>query len=212
MIECIYEDNHLLALNKPANLLTQPSGTGQESLESIAKQWLKKKYGKPGNVFLEAVHRLDKQVSGVVLFAKTSKAVSRMKMAMREKHCEKIYRAMVEGEMKEECGVFEDFLIQEDYRAKIAKEHCPGSKKAVLRYQAIAVKNGNTLVEIELETGRYHQIRAQFSHRGYPILGDVKYGGKKWPNQEGIALQHIRLTVPHPITGNKITFELRPKF
>lgn len=202
----IYEDNHLLVLNKPAGLLTQPSGTDQDNLEQQAKEWIKKKCQKPGNVFLEAIHRLDKSVSGLVLFGKTSKAVSRLNQSMRDKQTKKVYWAWVEGDVGQD-GILEDLVIHDDYQAKIVPESHPQAKLARLHYHILEKKLDRTLVEIDLETGRYHQIRVQFASRGHPIRGDRKYGSVQSFAPHQIALHHKRLEIPHPITKEWLIFE-----
>lgn len=206
----LFEDNHLLVLNKPSGLLTQPSGTEQDSLEQQAKIWLKKTYHKLGNVFLEAVHRLDKPVSGVVIFGKTSKALTRLNASIRAKQTRKIYWAWVEGELSSESGILEHFLIHDDFQAKIVEAHHPQGKKARLAYRILQRKKGRTLVEIELETGRYHQIRLQLSAIGHPIWGDRKYGGQAFYEAEAIALHHYSLQLPHPISQETLIFEAAP--
>lgn len=195
-MKVIYEDNHLLAVFKPAGLLTQPSPVENESLEVQAKAWIKDKYQKPGQVFLHAVHRLDRPVSGIVLFAKTSKALSRLNEAIRAKDCEKIYHAEVEGKLPSKEGVLENYLEHSDFEA-VEKS---SGKLSRLHYKVLA----NGVVEINLETGRYHQIRAQLSLAGCPIVGDLKYGAKtRFPT--GIALTHVRMTITHPITKERLT-------
>ena len=207
MLTPIYEDNHLLVLNKPAALLTQPSGTEQESLEGQAKEWIKEVYHKPGNVFLEAVHRLDKPVSGVVLFGKTSKALSRLNASMRAKQTRKIYWAWVEGEVHLDEGGLEHFLFHDEFHGKVVSKNHPEAKLARLRYQVRRREKKGTLVEIALETGRYHQIRLQWMALGHPIWGDQKYGGKEMYSPGAIALHHRSLELPHPITQALIHFE-----
>lgn len=204
MIEVLYEDNHLLAVNKPSGLLTQPSGTEQDSLEAQAKRWLKEKYQKPGNVFLEAVHRIDKPVSGIVLFAKTSKALSRLNESLREKRSEKVYQALVEGIPTPSEATLEHYLTHDDFQASLSTAKDPKAKLARLHYRIIEKRENGTLVEIALETGRYHQIRAQMAAIGCPIVGDTRYGAKKIPGDK-ICLHHCRLSIPHPTTGEMIT-------
>lgn len=204
----IFEDNHLLVLNKPAGLLTQPSGTNQESLEEQAKAWIKEKYQKPGNVFLTAIHRLDKGVSGVVVFSKTSKALSRLNASMRDKKTQKIYWAWLEGVLPHDKGMLENLIIHDDFHAKVD----PNGKLARLSYRVLKRDKECTLVEIELETGRYHQIRVQFGFLGYPIWGDNKYGGKQRYQPDAIALHHRRLEIPHPITQEGMIFEAEVPF
>lgn len=199
-LDVIYEDNHQLVVNKPAGLLTQPSGTAQDSLEAQAKLWIKQRYNKPGNVFLEAVHRIDKPVSGLVLFARTSKALSRLQEAMREKKSKKLYMAMVEGTFEEKEGILEHFLIHDDHQARVTTSEKEG-KLARLHYRVIKTEGNQTLLEIDLETGRYHQIRVQLSAIGHPILGDKRYGSTKPYHEGAIALHHYNLQIPHPITG-----------
>ena len=140
----LYEDNHLLVLNKPAGLLTQPSGTEQNSLEQQAKAWLKAIYHKPGNVFLEAVHRLDKPVSGIVVFGKTSKALSRLNASIRAKQARKIYWAWVEGSVSSDSGELEHFLLHDEFQAKVVEVHHPQGKLARLTYKVLQRRPGRT--------------------------------------------------------------------
>jgi 23S rRNA pseudouridine1911/1915/1917 synthase len=207
MLEPIYEDNHLLVLNKPCGLLTQPSGTDQESLEQLAKDWIKIRDHKPGNVFLEAVHRLDRPVSGVVVFAKTSKALSRLNESSRNKKMRKLYWAWLEGNLPVEQGTLEHYLVHDDYYAKCVERNSPGAKLAQLNFKVLERKNGKTKVEIELLTGRYHQIRAQFSAIGFPIWGDGKYGGEESFGENAIALHHCRLELTHPVSQENLVLE-----
>ncbi len=197
----IYEDNHLLALNKPAGILTQPSGTAQENLEEIGKSLIKTK-------FLEAVHRLDKPVSGVVLFAKTKKALSRLQMAMRDRQSKKIYLAAVSGEPPLE-ETLTNFLLKGEHKTTVVTSETPGAKKAILH-----VKKVGHLLEIILVTGRYHQIRAQLSYIGCPIIGDVKYGSLQSLKEGVIALHHRTLHLVHPVRLSPLTLEapLPPHF
>jgi 23S rRNA pseudouridine1911/1915/1917 synthase len=203
MLDVIYEDNHLLVINKPAGLLTQPSGTQQESLEAQAKSWLKQKYHKLGNIFLHAIHRLDKPVSGVVVFARTSKALSRLNATIRDKKSKKIYYALVEGALPSSEGILEHSLSHEDFHSEIASE----GKLARLHYRVIKKTKTQSLLEITLETGRYHQIRIQLSAIGCPIVGDKKYGSVHPFPYEGIALHHHSLSIPHPISGEMLTIQ-----
>lgn len=202
----LFEDNHLLVLNKPAGLLTQPSGTMQDSLEQQAKDWIKRVYHKPGNVFLEAVHRLDRPVSGVVVFGKTSKSLSRLNASMREKKTRKIYWAWVEGSIANDEENLEHFLKHDDFHAQIVEANHPEGKLARLTYRVLQRKEDRTLLEIELATGRYHQIRLQLATCGHPIWGDHKYGGKQMYEPDAIALHHHRLELPHPISQEWLIF------
>lgn len=204
ILEVLYVDNHILAVNKPAGLLTQPTHLCQTSLETLAREWVKDTYKKPGNVFLEAVHRIDKPVSGVVVFARTSKGLSRLTKAIRERHCKKLYLAIVEGSLPDSQGILEDYLVHDDFRARITTKNEPGAKLARLQYNVLESKNGRLFLEITLETGRYHQIRAQFAARGCPIYGDQKYGSRS-PHHPGvIALHHHRLSILHPVKDESL--------
>lgn len=196
----IFCDNHVLVVDKPAMMVTQPTEGHKTSLEDWAKAWIKEKYQKPGAVFLHAVHRLDKEVSGLVLFARTSKALSRLNEAMRDGKTQKTYEALVEGTLPNEEGTLLDEIEHKEHFARVGS-----GKKAILHYRVIEKYQDTTLVEIDLETGRYHQIRAQFSSFGHPIVGDKKYGSKRANKKPGIALHNTRLTFPHPISGQLIT-------
>ena len=204
-LKILYCDNHLLALDKPAGLLTQDSGTGRENLEDQAKVWIKEAKNKPGAVFLNAVHRIDRVVSGVVLFASTSKALTRLNADIRAKSCQKTYRALVESKPAVPAKTLENYLAHRDHRAVLCKKNAPDAKLARLHYKTIKPQGENWLLEIELETGRYHQIRAQLAAIGCPILGDKKYGAKR--SFDGrIALHHYRLKIKHPTLKEDLTF------
>lgn len=202
-IDVLYVDNHLLAVNKPAGVLTHATDLDSSCMQEQAKAWVKEIYHKPGNVFLEAIHRIDKPVSGIVVFARTSKALSRLTKSVRERLCHKKYLAVVEGALEKE-GLFEDFLIHGDYRAIcVSKDHKEG-KIARLKYRVIGEIQGLSLVEVQLETGRYHQIRIQMASRGYPIVGDFKYGSKDSYRPNAIALHHIEFSIPHPVLHKEL--------
>jgi 23S rRNA pseudouridine1911/1915/1917 synthase len=201
-LEVLYEDNHLLALNKPAGLATMGTPADRPSLLSMAKQYIKDRYQKPGNVYLGAVSRLDVPVSGVVLLARTSKAARRLAEQFRRGTVEKIYWAIVEGRIRPPSGTCVDFVGKDERhrRMHIVESTLPGAKEARLAYRRLAQVEQDALVEVRLQTGRKHQIRLQLSHLGYPILGDLKYGSRRrWP--AGIALHARRLVVSHPIGG-----------
>lgn len=209
----LYEDNHIIAVNKPAGLLTQPTDIQNDSLEVRLKAWLKEKYNKPGNVFLGILHRLDRPVSGIVVFAKTSKALSRLNEAMRERTMHKTYIALVEGTPQKEEEVLEHYLRHDDYRAEICRKGDNGAKLARLRYKTLEKRAKNTLLEVKLETGRYHQIRAQLAAIGCPIVGDGKYGSKTKFQNDTIALHHAHMELTHPVTHAAIILDaLPPKF
>ena len=204
MINILYEDNHLLVVEKPINCLVQEDNTKDTDLLNLLKQYLKEKYGKPGNVYLGLVHRLDRMVGGVMVFAKTSKAAARLSEQIRKKEFQKTYYAVVEGILKQK-GTLEDYL-KKDEKRRISFVS-PKGKIARLNYEVISIKENKTLVKINLETGRHHQIRVQFSHFGYPLYGDAKYN-KKANLKDPVALFAKELSFYHPITKELLTFRL----
>lgn len=211
MIDVIFEDNHLLVLNKPAGLLTQDSGTGKANLQDAVKKWLKQKYQKPGLVYLEPIHRLDGAASGLVVFAKTSKALSRLNESMRQRDLQKKYFALVsKGSRLEIEGHLKHYLIHDDHRARIVDKTKPQAKIAELHYKVVKEVPEGVLLEIELITGRYHQIRVQLTAIGSPILGDKKYGSTADWEGEGIALHHYQFEIEHPIKKEKCLFQSFP--
>lgn len=209
MLNILYEDNHLLVVDKPAGLLTQPSGTEEDSIEEQAKAFLAKKYEKKGAVYLHAVHRLDKPVSGIVLFAKSSKALSRLQEAIRDRKIRKVYVAEVAGSVPEDRGTLSHYLLHGDHQAEVCEEKTPGAKLAILFYQVLKRKEKTTLLEIDLETGRYHQIRAQMSAWGHPIVGDQKYQG---PSSSRVHLHHAKMEFYHPTTKELLSFTSEATF
>lgn len=194
----LYCDNHLLVLDKPAGWLTQPNQSEEESLEAYGKRFLKKRYEKPGAVFLEAVHRLDRPASGIVLFARTSKALSRLQEAQRARKLRKHYLALVEGVPQGEEAVWEDYVVHEAHHARVD----PSGKLSRLSWRLLYQGDGYALLSIELYTGRYHQIRVQCAHRGYPLLGDTKYGARG--EEKTPFLHHESLAFPHPVSTEEI--------
>lgn len=208
--EVLYVDNHLAIALKPCGMLTQPDDTDAPSLEAFVKLWIKREYQKQGNVFLHAIHRLDRVVSGLVLFARTSKALSRMNEQSRMQEIQRIYLAEVEGILTKKEGQLDHFLIHGDHRAIIAKKDDPEAKHARLSYKTVKQKAHSTLVEIELDTGRYHQIRAQFSAIGHPIVGDRRYGSQA--GGDAIRLHGWKLLFQHPVTKERMAFETPANF
>ena len=207
-IKILYEDNHLLALDKPAGLLTQPSGAVIDSLETQAKSFIKERDRKPGNVFLHPVHRLDSQASGIVLFAKTQKALERLSASMRAQEFRKIYVAMVAGPKAPEEGVYVDFLLHGDHRALVVDSSHAGAKRSELVVSSVQANGPNQWrLTIDLITGRYHQIRVQLASRGFPILGDAKYGSAIPFATNTIALHHCQISFPHPTLHTTILIE-----
>lgn len=209
--EVIFCDNHILIAAKPAGLLTQPDDSGDESLEVFAKNWVKREYNKPGNVFLHAIHRLDRPVSGLVLFARTSKALSRLNEQSRNQEIERIYIAEVEGILPAKDGRLDHYLIHGDHKAIIAKPGDREAKHARLIYRWLKFEEHTTFISIQLETGRYHQIRAQFSATGHPIVGDKRYGAKTGDGR-AIHLHSAKLSLEHPVTKELVSFESQAPF
>lgn len=210
LIDVLYEDNHLIAINKPAGLLSQSTELENDSAETRAQAWLKEKYQKPGNAFAAVVHRLDKPVSGILLIAKTSKALSRMNQTIRSKEMQKTYYAFVEGLLNKKEGTLNHFLIHGDHCSIVSNSNNKEAKQAKLHYKVLEEFSKISVIEVDLETGRYHQIRCQFAATGHPIVGDKRYGGKNtllnMPTNV-IALHHIRLSFIHPVTKTLINIE-----
>jgi 23S rRNA pseudouridine1911/1915/1917 synthase len=206
----LFEDNHLIAVFKPAGLLTQADATGDASLLEMTRAWLKEKYKKPGNVFLGLVHRLDRPVSGVVLFAKTSKAAGRLSEQFRLRSLKKEYLALVESGL-EPFGTLSHFVRWENDRAIASGDESDGGKAARLSYRVRDSARGLSLIEISLETGRKHQIRSQFAAAGFPIVGDKRYGSGIVFQSKGIGLMALRLQFSHPVKReDRITVEVPP--
>ena len=206
MINVIYEDNHLLVVEKPINMLVQADDTNDEDLLSKLKLYLKEKYHKPGNVYLGLVHRLDRPVGGIMVFAKTSKAASRLSDQVRTHKIQKIYHAIVYGKVKEKEELKDKLL--KDKKNNIVTVN-PSGKDSILNYELVKYnKEANlSLVKIYLKTGRRHQIRVQFSSRNHPLFGDQKYN-KQAKVGEQIALFASSLSFYHPITKEQLTFNL----
>ena len=203
-LEILYEDNHCLAIAKPSGWASTHFQGRAETLDRVVKQYLKEKHQKPGNVFLGIVHRLDKAVSGVLLFARTSKAAARLAEQFREGTVEKIYWAIVEGEIGRPAGTLEDWLCKTDKRVEVVQARSEGAKQALLHYQKKGSHGGLTWLEIRPQTGRTHQLRVQLAHHGHPIYGDAKYGSVRTFGN-AIALHGRSLTFLHPIRWEPIT-------
>lgn len=212
-LNILYEDNHLLAVEKPAGLLSQSDASGDPDLLSLCKEYIRVTYNKPGNVYLGLVHRLDRNVSGVMIFARTSKAADRLGKQFRDHSTNKYYTACVEGNIQPDRATLEDFMVKDEANrmAQDATARTPGAKQASLSYRVIEriERYGKIFskVEVELHTGRFHQIRFQFSKRGYPLCGDRKYGANERLPDHQIALHSIRLQVEHPTEKKTITIE-----
>lgn len=203
-LKVLYEDNHLIAVFKPHRVPTQGDRGGDLNLLDMTKHYLKERYQKPGNVFLGMVHRLDRPVAGVVIFAKTSKAASRLSESIRLKEVEKTYHALVEGKVEGEAELVHYVKAQETKPVEIQKEMFPQAKKALLRYRCLKTQAATSLLEISLITGRKHQIRAQLASIGHPIVGDKKYGATLPYTEGAIALLAKSLEFQHPVKEERV--------
>lgn len=206
----LYVDNHLLLANKQTGVLTQPDGCGALDLETEMKAWVKREYEKPGAVFLHAVHRIDKPVSGLVLFARTSKALSRLNEQIRKGEIQRFYFAEVEGIVSVEAGRLEHYLRHGSHSAILSSKNDPEAKLAILSYKIESRGEKTTRLRIELQTGRYHQIRAQFAAIGHPVVGDHRYGAHGLG--QAIHLHCAGLSFLHPVTQEALSFEALPPF
>lgn len=205
-LEVLFEDNHCLAVNKPPRLLTAGDRTGDVSLLELARDYIKSKYKKPGQVYLGVVHRLDRPVSGVVLFARTSKAAARLSEQFRQHTPIKIYQCLVEGDVPELSGTLINWVQKDTARnvVQIVLGDSGDAKRCVLQYTRLRGVGSNTLLEVTLGTGRSHQIRVQLAHAGMPICGDKKYGSTVRLGG-AIALHAAALTFEHPVRHEPIT-------
>lgn len=203
MIKIIYEDNHLLVVEKPINIPVQEDESKDKDLLTILKEYIKEKYNKPGNVYLGLVHRLDRPVGGVMVFAKTSKAASRLSEQIRNNTLKKSYYAVVEGKIDKHAKYVDKLLKNEKTNMVTVNEK---GKESILEYDLIQYKDNMSLVKINLKTGRSHQIRVQFSSRNHPLYGDQRYN-KNAKVGEQIALFSNSITFMHPVTKEILTFE-----
>ena len=205
----VYEDNHIIIVNKTASEIVQGDKTGDTPLSEIVKQYLKVKYQKPGNVFIGVTHRLDRPVSGLVVFAKTSKALSRLNEMFKNGEVKKTYWAIVKGAPKEPEGELVNFLVRNEKQNKsyAYDKEVSGSKKAILHYRMIGRSENYFLLEVDLKTGRHHQIRCQLAKMGCPIKGDLKYGSAR-SNPDGSICLHARFVrFVHPVSKEVIEVE-----
>ena len=205
-LRVLYEDNHVIVVVKEKNVLSQADNTNDIDMLTIIKKYLKEKYNKPGNVYLGLVHRLDRPVSGIMVFAKTSKAASRLSDQVRKKEIKKTYMAVVKGIIKKDEDTFVDYLLKLDNVNTIVTTKDKG-KESVLTYKVLKrnYEKNETLVSIDLKTGRHHQIRVQFASRGYPLCGDQRYGKS---DKTQIALCAYKLEFIHPTTKQLMKFEI----
>ena len=212
-LNVIYEDNHIIVVEKKPNIPSQSDKTEDMDMLTMVKDYIKEKYNKPGNVYVGLIHRLDRPVGGIMIFAKTSKAASRLSEQVRNKDFKKEYLAVVDGKIEEKKGTLEDYLYKDERNniSKVVNKEKKNSKLAKLDYEVLKyneVKN-LTLVRIDLHTGRHHQIRVQLSHFGHSIFGDQKYGTRGQGKQ--IALWAYKLKILHPITKGEMVFECLPE-
>ena len=212
-LKVIYEDNHILVVEKPPNIPSQSDKTNDLDMLTICKTYIKEKYNKPGNVYLGLVHRLDRPVGGIMIFAKTSKAASRLSNQVREKIFQKKYLAVVDGKVVNKTGILEDYLYKDERNniSKVVKKEKKNAKYAKLEYKLITYDEVKdlSLLSINLYTGRHHQIRVQLSNFGHSIFGDQKYGTRGKGKQ--IALWAYELEIEHPIKKEKMKFKDLPE-
>ncbi len=207
-ISVIYEDNHLIVINKKPSQIVQGDKTGDETLPDMIKSYLKEKYNKPGNVFCGVVHRLDRPTSGIVVFAKTSKALSRLSEQFKSRETEKTYWAVVEDAPPKDEEKLEHYLLKNEKQNKsyIVAVDKPGAKKASLHYKMIKSSTRYHLLEVQLFTGRHHQIRCQLAGIGCAVKGDLKYGAKRSNKDGSIHLHARKLVLTHPTTKERLLF------
>ncbi len=208
----VYEDNHIIIVRKEAGEIVQGDKTGDTPLSETIKAYLKEKYNKPGNVFCGVVHRIDRPVAGLVIFAKTSKALARLNDMLKKGEIHKTYWALVEGKRAEKEGEIESWL-QSDGRlnkTRVVSKGAPDAKLSKLKYRVIAEGERYSLLEVNLLTGRKHQIRAQLSSTGTPIKGDLKYGARRSNPGDGISLLAKKIEFVHPVSKEKIIVETEP--
>ena len=211
-LNVIYEDNHIIVVEKPVNIPSQGDKTGDVDMLTIIKEYLKEKYNKPGNVYLGLIHRLDRPVGGVMVFAKTSKAAARLSEQVRDKVFKKQYLVIANGKFDKETGVLSDYLLKNERKnmSRVVSEGTKNSKYAELDYEILKydAELNLSVLKINLHTGRHHQIRVQLSSRDHSIYGDQKYGGRGHGKQ--ICLWAYELTINHPITKEEMTFKSIP--
>ncbi len=206
-LHVLFEDNHLIIINKRSGDISQGDKTGDKPLSDVVKEYIKEKYNKAGNVFLGVVHRLDRPTSGIIVFAKTSKALERLNKMLRDKKIQKTYWAIVKNSPKELKNCLTHYLKKNhrNNKSSVYKTEVQNSKKAILYYKTVKKLESYSLLEIDLETGRHHQIRAQLSFIGFPIKGDLKYGYKRSNKGGGIHLHARKIEFTHPVSKQLIS-------
>jgi RluA family pseudouridine synthase len=208
--EILFSDNHLLIVNKPPGVLSQADSTGDQDMLTMAKQWIKQEYNKPGNVYVGLVHRLDRPVSGVLALARTSKAAARLSAQFRHGTPVKKYIALTEGRTPK-GGTCRDFLVKDETRTvRVVDGRHPGARDAELEWSSVAFHKGRTLLDIQLKTGRAHQIRAQLAERGMPIIGDMRYGSRASFDGRNLALHCYCLELEHPVQKVRMRWTVEP--
>ena len=210
-VSILYEDNHLLVVVKPPNMLSQGDSTGDLDLLTLMKEYIKVTYDKPGNVYLGLVHRLDRPVGGVMVFAKTSKAAARLSKQIQEGNMGRRYLAVVEGIPSPLQGTLEDHLLKDrkSNLVKVVPKGTPGAKRASLSYEVVGFSENMSLLKLELHTGRPHQIRVQLAHAGFPLVGDVRYG-RRTRRKLQIALWASELQLMHSTLREEMIFTAQP--
>ena len=205
-LQVLFEDNHIIIVNKRAGDITQGDKTGDKPLSDVVKEYVKDKYNKPGLVFIGTVHRLDRPTSGIVIFARTSKALERLNKMLRDKTIKKTYWALVKNAPKTTAGTLINFLKKDTKKNKsfVYKKEIEGSKNAILHYNIIKKLENYFLIEIDLETGRHHQIRTQLAHIGSAIKGDLKYGFPRSNKDGSISLHARKIKFIHPVSKEEI--------
>ncbi|WP_299059776.1 RluA family pseudouridine synthase [uncultured Polaribacter sp.] len=205
-LQILFEDNHIIIVNKRAGDITQGDKTGDKPLSDVVKDYIKDKYNKPGNVYLGVVHRLDRPTSGIIIFAKTSKSLERLNKMLRDKTINKTYWAVVKNHPKKEKDTLINFLKKnpKNNKSTAYSKEIEGSKKAILHYKVIKKLDNYCLIEIDLETGRHHQIRTQLSTIGSPIKGDLKYGFDRSNKDGSIHLHARKINFIHPVSKENI--------
>lgn len=210
-LNILYEDNHIIVVEKKPNILSQSDITGDIDLLSMVKRYVKERYNKPGNVYVGLVHRLDRPVGGIMVFAKTSKAAKRLNEQIKNHEFNKIYLAVLDGTLKNKNGKLVNYLYKDEKLKKsmvVDKSHLK-AKLSELNYEVIGYNDDKTIVKINLITGRHHQIRVQFSNIGYPLVGDQLYGKE---NKKQIMLYAYKLEFIHPTTKEKMTYQILPEW
>ena len=213
MLNVLYEDNHIIVVEKPVNIPSQGDKTGDLDMLTIVKNYIKEKYNKPGEAYIGLVHRLDRPTGGVMVFARTSKAASRLSEAVRNKELNKSYLAIVDGKMEKEKDTFKDYLYKNEKTntSRIAKPNEKNAKEAILDYEVVLYNEeiNMSVVKVNLHTGRHHQIRVQFASRGHSLNGDQKYGTRGRGKQ--LCLWAYKLSFMHPVTKELMEFKSLPK-